>query len=233
MMIKSDRPIAPGVSFSVLCILAASCLGQHRAQQSGAVPRQDGYFGKGVVFVAKWEFEEPVVFHGSHPAPARRGYMVGLVAEPGYFPISSLPMSLVYAGEIEGVYRGMSSYLPGLSKIPFVILQFPELDLTTSRFWIGPRTLPGKRSPEKIASDYERAKAEKRLVGPLSKEAIREASRVLTDSTISSIEEFQSALRLFGEQVKNGTVKLRIIPFENVPNAHEERDEVDDEDDAS
>ena len=188
----------------------AVCLGQERAKddQVKTGPLFDGLGVRGVMFVARWAFDEPVEFNGVKTQEAKEGYLIGLAVNLGPSLTSGGKPPLVCADQVQSVSYGSSLFK---SKIGYTIVQIPDLDLKKTKFWVGPNM---RLRPQEFRECYDGARDRGLLFGPLSVESLRVASKVLTDKPIRSHEEVLKVLKEFLEKQKRGELELTLIPFE-------------------
>lgn len=214
MNFKQRYDAKPLVTAALILFAGAAtaiCLGQERAKddQVKTGPLFDLLGVRGVTFVARWAFDEPVKFNGVKRQEAKEGYLIGLAVNLGPFvPRGGENYPLLYADQVQSVYHGCSLFK---SKIGYAIVQIPDLDLTKTEFWVGPRR---RLRPQEIKESYDGARDRGLLFGPLSAESLRVASKVLTDKPIRSHEEVLKVLKEFLEKQKRGELELTLIPFE-------------------
>ena len=188
----------------------AACLGQEKGKNDQVTTASliDRFGVRGVTFVARWAFDEPVEFHGVKTQQAKEGYLIGLAVNlVPFLPRGGSP-PLLFADQVEAVSYGSSLFK---SKIEYAIVQIPDLDLTKTKFWVGPSM---RLRPQEIRESYDGARDRGLLFGPLSVESLRVASKVLTDKPIRSREELLKVLKEFHEKQKRGELELTVIPFE-------------------
>ena len=204
------EPLVTAVFILFAGAATAACLGQERPKNDQVKARWlvDRFGVQGVTFVARWAFDEPVEFNGVKRQEAKEGYLIGLVVNLGPFvPRASKPPPL-YADQVQAVSYGTSLFK---SKIGYAIVQIPDLDLTKTKFWVGPSR---RLRPQEFRECYDGARDQGLLCGPLSVESLRVASKVLTDKPIRSHEEVLKVLKEFLEKQKRGELELTLIPFE-------------------
>ena len=204
------EPLVTAVLILFAGAATAACLGQERAKddQLKTGPLFDGLGVRGVTFVARWAFDEPVEFNRVKRQEAKEGYLIGLVVNLGPYLTSGGKPPLLYADQVQSVSYGSSLFK---SKIGYAIVQIPDLDLTKTKFWVGPSR---RLRPQAFRECYDGARDRGLLFGPLSVESLRVASKVLTDKPIRSHEEVLKVLKEFHEKQKRGELELTLIPFE-------------------
>ena len=158
--------------------------------------------------MARWAFDEPVEFNGVKTQEAKEGYLIGLAVNLGPYLTSGGKPPLLCADQVQAVSYGSSLFK---SKIGYAIVQIPDLDLTKTKFWVGPSM---RLRPQEFRECYDGARDRGLLGGPLSVESLRVASKVLTDKPIRSHEEVLKVLKEFHEKQKRGELELTVIPFE-------------------
>ncbi|MCH8912503.1 MAG: hypothetical protein IIA33_02935 [Planctomycetes bacterium] len=205
------RPLVTAVLILFAGAATAVCLGQERPKNDQVKTRSllDRRGVRGVTFVARWAFDEPVEFNGVKRQEAKEGYLIGLVVNLGPFVPRAGKPPLLYADQVQAVSYGSSLFKS--TKVGYAIVQIPDLDLTKTKFWVGPSM---RLRPQEIRESYDGARDRGLLFGPLSVESLRVASRVLTDKPIRSHEEVLKVLKEFLEKQKRGELELTIIPFE-------------------
>ena len=135
-MSLKQRYNAESLVTAVLILFAgaatAVCLGQERPKNDQVKTRSllDRRGVRGVTFVARWAFDEPVEFNGVKRQEAKEGYLIGLVVNLGPFVPRAGKPPLLYADQVQAVSYGSSIFKS--TKVGYAVLVSFELpvDLT-------------------------------------------------------------------------------------------------------
>jgi len=176
---------------------------------AGAARAQERVAIQGVVFAHAWRFDQPVDFWvGGERRSFDHGELVGLAVHPDLFRPRSGLRPTIWVDDVAAIDRGGPF---GDSAHPFVVIQLPPTDLSTARFWVGPREPADRVGAERVRTLRAEAEARGRMSGPLAAESVTAARAVMTEPAPRDARGIVDALRAFCRRTNLRT--LRAFPF--------------------
>lgn len=164
-----------------------------------------------VLFVGRWEFGQPVTFMiEDRQETATSGYYVAVLVDPTEFAPRGAPQPLIFANGIASIRRA-GPLLAG-ERDWFVVVQIPEMDLTRTRFWLGPRLVESQLTPERVSRLWEAARAEVLAQGSLSWEKLSEASRRMSSEPVRTPADLSASALEFCDRARGA--RFEPIAFE-------------------
>ena len=164
---------------------------------------------RGVVFVHEWRFDSPVDFQvAGERQSATSGDFLGIAVHPALFRARGAMRPTIWVNDIAAIDRGGPF---GDADNPFVVVQIPEVDLSTARFWVGPREPAERVSAERVRTLRDEAERRGRLTAPLGPAAVSALRAVFSTAPPRDPGALFESLRAFCRGTDFRT--LRATPF--------------------